>query len=61
MWRERAKPQLGLRKAFGTEVGIKKDMDGGAEEMAQWLRQLTALPEDLGSMPSIHVAAHNCL
>ena len=29
--------------------------------MAQWLRALTALPEDLGSTPSIHMAAHNCL
>ena len=28
--------------------------------MAQWLRVLTVLPEDLGSIPSIHMAAHNC-
>ena len=33
----------------------------GAEEMAQWLRVLTALPEDLSSIPSIHMVAHNHL
>jgi hypothetical protein len=31
----------------------------GAGEMAQQLRALTALPEDLGSIPSTHMAAHN--
>ena len=29
--------------------------------MAQWLGAPTALPEDLGSIPSTHMAAHNCL
>ena len=29
--------------------------------MAQWLRALAALPEDLGSTPSNHMVAHNCL
>jgi hypothetical protein len=29
--------------------------------MAQCLRALAALPEDLGSIPSTHMAAHNCL
>ena len=33
----------------------------GAGEMAQWLRALTAPPEDLGSIPSTHMAAHSCL
>ena len=32
-----------------------------AGEMAQWLRALTAPPEDPGSIPSTHMAAHNCL
>ena len=32
-----------------------------AGEMAQWLRALTALPEDPGSILSTHMAAHNCL
>jgi hypothetical protein len=26
--------------------------------MAQWLRVLAALPEDLGSIPNTHLAAH---
>ena len=29
--------------------------------MAQWLRALTVLPEDLGLIPSNHMAAHNPL
>lgn len=29
--------------------------------MAQQLSALTAFPEDWGSIPSIHVAVHNCL
>ena len=33
----------------------------GAEEMAQLLRTLAALPEDPGSTPSTHMAAHNSL
>jgi hypothetical protein len=32
-----------------------------AREMAQQLRVLVALPEDPGSIPSIHLMAHNCL
>jgi len=32
-----------------------------AGEMAQQLRALVALPEDQGSIPSTHRAAHNCL
>ena len=35
--------------------------NGGAGEMAQWLRALDALPEDPGSIPSTHMAVHNCL
>ena len=31
----------------------------GAKEMAQSLRALTAIPEDLGSVPSTYMAAHN--
>jgi hypothetical protein len=29
----------------------------GAEEMAQWLRVYTVLPEDQSSVPSIHIHA----
>jgi hypothetical protein len=31
------------------------------EMMAQWLRALTALPENLSSIPSNHMVAHNHL
>jgi hypothetical protein len=30
-------------------------------EIAQWLRELAALQEDLSSVPSIHMAPRNCL
>jgi hypothetical protein len=33
----------------------------GAGEMVQWLRVLTALPEDLGLIPSTHMMANNSL
>ena len=33
----------------------------GAEEMAQQLRALTALPEVLSSIPNNHMVAHNQL
>ena len=32
----------------------------GAGEMAQQLRTLAVLPEDPGSIPITHMAAHNC-
>lgn len=32
--------------------------DSGTGNMAQWLRALTALPEELGSVPSTHMVAH---
>ena len=32
-----------------------------AAEAAQQLRALAVLPEDPGSIPSIHMAAHSCL
>jgi hypothetical protein len=32
-----------------------------AREMAQWLRVLTDLPEDLSSIPRNHMVAHNHL
>lgn len=34
---------------------------GAAGEMAQWLRPLVALPDDLGSVPRTQIKAHNCL
>lgn len=32
-----------------------------AREMAQGLRSVAVLPEDIGSVPSIHMDANNCL
>ena len=32
----------------------------GAGEMAQQFRALAVLPEDMGSIPSPHMAAQNC-
>ena len=32
-----------------------------AGKNAQWLRAQTALSEDLGSIPSIHIAAHTVI
>jgi hypothetical protein len=32
-----------------------------AREMAQRLRALAAFAEDLSTIPSTHMAAHNCL
>jgi hypothetical protein len=38
-----------------------KETEGGAGEMAQRVRALTALPEVLSSNPSNHMVAHNHL
>jgi hypothetical protein len=41
----------------------EKKREGADEglETAQWLRTLSALTEDLGSVPSTHMEAHSCL
>jgi hypothetical protein len=39
----------------------KSDLKTGAGETAQWLKALAALPEDLGSIPSNYLLAHNHL
>jgi hypothetical protein len=44
---------------FSYLPGLKKGVR--EEEMAQWLRQLAALPEDHGSVHSIHTAAYDLL
>jgi hypothetical protein len=36
-------------------------MDLGPGEMAQWLKGLAALAEDLGSIPNTHLVVHNHL
>jgi hypothetical protein len=40
---------------------VKYKSKQGAGEMAQWLRALTALPKDLGSIPRTHMVAHSHL
>jgi hypothetical protein len=37
------------------------NLSSGAGELAQWLRVLVALEEDLGLIPSTYVVTHNCL
>ena len=46
------------RQAVPSEATL--ELNVGAEELAQQLRALTALA-DVGSIPSIHSVAHNCL
>jgi hypothetical protein len=41
-------------------VGVKVIFKG-AGDMALWLRAVAVLPEDLGSILSTHMAAHNDL
>lgn len=38
-----------------------RNVCGGAGDPVQWLRALTLLPQDLGSLPSAQTVAHNCL
>lgn len=33
----------------------------GWKGMAQWLKALITFPEDPGTIPSTHLATHNCL
>lgn len=39
----------------------KNESDGEAGEVAQWLRALAALAEDMSLVHSTHVVAHNHL
>ena len=41
--------------------GAGEMTQGGGEIALRWLRALTADVEDLGSIPSTHMAAHKCL
>jgi hypothetical protein len=50
---------LGPGSIFLNKIILKFKL--GAGKMAQWLRALTALPEDSGSNSSTHIAAHNYL
>lgn len=48
----------GLFYLTKTVVSFKKKI--GAGKTTQWLRALTALEDDLCSVPSTHRVAHNC-
>lgn len=50
---------LNQRRMKSYRVCVEGGSDGG--EMAQKSRALTALPEDVSSVPSTHEAAYNCL
>lgn len=43
------------------QLFFKLKVERHAGKMIQYLRALASLPEDPGSIPSIHVAAHNHL
>jgi hypothetical protein len=43
------------------KIVLKNKIKIGAGDMAQQLRALPALPENPGSIPSTHMAAHNHL
>jgi hypothetical protein len=45
---------------MGTKWYNKKKIHG-VKKISQWSRTLTALAEDLGSIPSTHMEAQNCL
>ena len=44
-----------------TKLEEVKNFKAEAGEMAQWLRALTAFPEDLSSIPRNHMVSHNHL
>jgi hypothetical protein len=45
--------------SFSSGTWEIKDLSDGAEEIAQWIRALAVLPEDLGLVPSTHMETHN--
>ena len=46
---------------MGFLLKLLKGKETGAGEMAPCFRAPVALPEDPGSIPITHIAAHNCL
>lgn len=42
-------------------LNIKRGGQGLERWMGQWLKALVALQEDLGSIPSTHMMAQDCL
>lgn len=59
-----ARPWRDIRDIINREYKLKGgyiDQDHTGDGMAQWLRALVDLPEDLGSILNTHVVAHNCV
>lgn len=61
-----AHKDLGIRDAIFKEMKVTErpqaglqDTIHGPREMAQWLRIMTDLPGDPGSIPSTHMVAHS--
>ena len=52
------KSKLGETQPKNSRNGYKNG-EFGAGETAQWLRAVTPLPEDLGSISRTHMVAHN--
>ena len=53
-----ANPLVDLGRKYQMGSQMQKREEG--REMDQWLGLLTALPGDLGLIPSTHMAADNC-
>lgn len=43
------------------QAGLESLCPGAERRQSQWLKTPTALPEDHGSIPITHLAAHKCL
>ena len=53
--------EAGLGWIHSKTFYLKRKKKNRAGEVAQQLRALADLPEDLGSIPNTHMATHNCL
>ena len=61
IWEELVKVSLGISKDSCIQDVLLRFSNLGAGEMAQRLRTLIVLPEDLSSIPGNHMVAHNHL
>jgi hypothetical protein len=53
-------PVFPISASFPADKTITKIRKKRAGEIAQWLKAWTGLPEDPGSIPNTHKAAHSC-
>jgi hypothetical protein len=64
LWKHALFIKVILEKQYRIKIlisNIKTYIDKGAGEMAQHLRELAAVSEDLGLISNMHMAAHNHL